>query len=531
MKRYILFALFISLIISVSYVLPVSSASVKWISFPKFAITHLSVSGDQLLVGGITDVYDKIAGGEVHLIDMGYGSWNGDKLSITRWVPPVKDSYPPTLQSEDTDPILSIVKINDTIIVSTIHAYYIWHIGEDMPKDYGSGAGMEALAVYKGNVYGTWLNRVYKVDLSNGHLIQVAKDIPNLVDEYDLDIGIYGLAVYKDYLIAFGTGGIFFLQDDGNGKLKVVKYYLDKNVEGKYDIGDECINQNGYVVWDHYLILPESSFSFVKFVDLENENEFTADVPKSIFRITTDGTYVYGLTQRGMVFAFKPDASRHRLNIMWQYDFKKEATSIVAYQGKILVTFKDGRLAVISSDTQFSDVPTDYWAYDAIRYLASEGIVSGYPDGSFKPEKSVTRAEFAKMLATAMNLPLRCDDTLPEIYKDVHAGDWYCKYITPVVKAGYMKGYGGGRFGPNNKVKKEEILTTIVRIKKWQLITPEEGTFPDVAKNHWAYPYIETSVIHGLVKKLDPHITDGKFHLGVPATRAQTAVFMYRMMH
>ncbi len=209
--------------------------------------------------------------------------------------------------------------------------------------------------------------------------------------------------------------------------------------------------------------------------------------------------------------------------ILWEKKTGKTVNDIAVKMGYIYM-LTENEIDIYNS-APFEDVPPNYWAIKAIKYMVSKNIVSGYPDGTFKPEKIVTRAEYAKMLALSLNLDVSKGR---DIYADVPSSHWAYKYITAVTDAKLMKGYGNGKFGPNDTVKKEEIITTIVRLKHWKLEHPTAGTFPDVPKNYWAFPYIETAVKHGLIKKFDKGLTDGNFHIKVGATRAQTAELLYR---
>ncbi len=212
--------------------------------------------------------------------------------------------------------------------------------------------------------------------------------------------------------------------------------------------------------------------------------------------------------------------------LLWKTKISEEANDIGVYMGYIYLL--SGNLVVVYNSAPFKDVPTNYWAVNAIKYMVSKNIISGYPDGTFKPDKIVTRAEYAKMLALSLNLDVSKGR---DIYTDVPSSHWAYKYITAVTDAKLMKGYGHGKFGPNDTVKKEEIITTIVRLKHWKIVNPETGTFLDVPKKYWAYPYIETAVKNGLIKKVDKGLTDGKFHIKVGATRAQTAELLYRAIN
>lgn len=77
-----------------------------------------------------------------------------------------------------------------------------------------------------------------------------------------------------------------------------------------------------------------------------------------------------------------------------------------------------------AGETSFPDVPAGHWAADAIAYAAAQGWISGYPDGSFQPEQTVTRAETVKILNRALGRPA-AEQAEPEtLFSDVPQTHW-----------------------------------------------------------------------------------------------------------
>src|SRR5450756_2305524 len=70
----------------------------------------------------------------------------------------------------------------------------------------------------------------------------------------------------------------------------------------------------------------------------------------------------------------------------------------------ILLVFVFSTVSISASSSSFTDISSDFWAYPAIQSLVQSGVIKGYPDGSFGPDKSVSRAEFAEMVVVALNL-------------------------------------------------------------------------------------------------------------------------------
>lgn len=116
---------------------------------------------------------------------------------------------------------------------------------------------------------------------------------------------------------------------------------------------------------------------------------------------------------------------------------------------------------------QYSDVADlSKETQDAISKLSALEIIGGYPDGTFKPSATITRAEFAKMACVASGMQDSADilvNTASQ-FSDVKAGEWYTGYINLAVSQGFVKGYPDGTFKPNNTITNAEVITVVLRI-------------------------------------------------------------------
>lgn len=158
-----------------------------------------------------------------------------------------------------------------------------------------------------------------------------------------------------------------------------------------------------------------------------------------------------------------------------------------------------------SRRSSFKDVEDFRWYSKYVGHMESEGLLSGYPDGSFKPGANITRAELASIIARLNNLNDTSDISYPDIKKD----SWVNDPVTKVVNAGIMTGYPDGTFGPNNMVTRAEAATIINRARgrnadKNFIDSNNVSKFTDI-KNHWAYyEIIEATYDHKAL------IQDGK---------------------
>ncbi|MBC1237902.1 S-layer homology domain-containing protein [Nostoc sp. 2RC] len=134
-----------------------------------------------------------------------------------------------------------------------------------------------------------------------------------------------------------------------------------------------------------------------------------------------------------------------------------------------------------SPTTSFSDVQPNYWAQPFIQGLAARNIVTGYPDGTFRPEQPVDRDEFAAIIRKAFNQPPIRQIQSGAVYKDIPANYWATRPIEEAYQQGFMAGYPGGYFRPNQPVSKIEA---IVALSKGLNLTPNISAvpFPTVAQ-------------------------------------------------
>ena len=121
-----------------------------------------------------------------------------------------------------------------------------------------------------------------------------------------------------------------------------------------------------------------------------------------------------------------------------------------------------GAASDFTGGCMFPDVPQSHWASCEIDKLAMNDVVVGYPDGRFKPNKNISRAEFATMLVKGFNLDA-CGMERDNMFTDVPRGNWANAAIAKAVDENLLKGYPNGQFKPNNHVTRAEALTSIAK--------------------------------------------------------------------
>jgi len=109
--------------------------------------------------------------------------------------------------------------------------------------------------------------------------------------------------------------------------------------------------------------------------------------------------------------------------------------------------------------TVFSDIQ-EHWAANFIVQLMNAGIVKGSGNGTFLPNANITRAEHAALLVKAFDItPVRADNT----FSDVPANFWASKVIQQAYRAGFLSGYPDGTFKPNQPILRQDVLVSLIR--------------------------------------------------------------------
>lgn len=137
-------------------------------------------------------------------------------------------------------------------------------------------------------------------------------------------------------------------------------------------------------------------------------------------------------------------------------------------------------------NSSFSDVTEDKWFYSYVTDLSSKGIIEGYPDGTFKPQNGVTRAEFVKLLVVSMGYDLSAVPT----FDDVKENKWYYTYVSAAVKNGVVaKEDYGSDFNPDEEITRKEaakLLATAAGLETGKYKTPFNDTDDDYAISLYA---------------------------------------------
>jgi len=162
-----------------------------------------------------------------------------------------------------------------------------------------------------------------------------------------------------------------------------------------------------------------------------------------------------------------------------------------------------------------------HWAEDYIRELVERGVISGYPDGTFKPDSKITRAEFVAILVKAFGLEGQGD----RVFADT-AGHWAREVIAGAAQRGIASGYDENTFGPDDPVTREQMATMLVKAAG---LEPWRGEIPFADGDRvrdWAREAVATALHHALISGYP----DNTFRPGEHATRAEAATVVVKAL-
>lgn len=164
----------------------------------------------------------------------------------------------------------------------------------------------------------------------------------------------------------------------------------------------------------------------------------------------------------------------------------------------------------------------NHWAADRIKDLVTRGAIKGYPDGTFQPDATITRAEFTTVVVKAFNLT----NSNGKVFTDT-SGHWAKDYIATATATGIVSGYNDNIFGPNDPVTREQMAAMVVKAAN---LTPAaaENQFKDSSSiADWAREAVATAVKHQIIKGYP----DNTFKPGGKATRAEAVAVIVNALN
>ncbi|MFC5405636.1 glycoside hydrolase domain-containing protein [Cohnella soli] len=205
--------------------------------------------------------------------------------------------------------------------------------------------------------------------------------------------------------------------------------------------------------------------------------------------------------------------------------YLKEAVS----DGRITVQLlEEGRVAGLVFVKKFDDLSKVQWAQDAIRELAARQILKGATTTTFAPDRQITRAEFAVILARTLGLADHGSGT----FADVSADAWFAGAVNAAAQAGLINGQSKDRFAPNAAITREEMAVMLQRAVEWQTKQALEPALPhsygdDAQISSWARGATQVLAELGIMVGR----SNNQFAPKVSVTRAEAAQAMYNYLN
>jgi hypothetical protein len=189
-------------------------------------------------------------------------------------------------------------------------------------------------------------------------------------------------------------------------------------------------------------------------------------------------------------------------------------------------------LDILEAILQFVDVPLSHPYYIQIADLDARGIISGFPDGTFKAESRITRQQFTKMVAKTMGYPVSEADVCPfvDVQSNLDVIDplYPDHYVSVCAARGITVGITDSTFAPDDSITRAQLITMVARAAK--LVEPPEGYGPPFGQfDNTHFPFARRAAYAGLL--------DGLLGLGPdydffsPATRGEVCVILFNLLH
>lgn len=206
----------------------------------------------------------------------------------------------------------------------------------------------------------------------------------------------------------------------------------------------------------------------------------------------------------------------------WKFSF------VAAFLATIVTVILSGMMVPATAQAQFRDIQ-GHWAQPCIEALAQRKIINGYPDGSFRPNAPVTRAEFASLVIPAFPAAVNATRPFAPIeFRDVPRSHWAYSTIANASAAEFLAGYPGNIFRPNQNISRAQVLTALVSGLNYAPTQPVTTTLNTTYSDAQSIPaYARTAIAaatergivvnYSNVKQLNPNQS---------ASRAEVAAFL-----
>lgn len=180
-------------------------------------------------------------------------------------------------------------------------------------------------------------------------------------------------------------------------------------------------------------------------------------------------------------------------------------------------------VAVSADSAVFPDVDENHPNKTAIEYLKTNAVIEGYPEGDYRPENTVNRAELLKILIEGSGY--EASEPTINCFPDVPTGLWFSKYVCFAKDRGWVEGYPDGYFRPDLTVNKAEALKMMGEVQGWTFEDVSGSKFQDADYDSWYASYLQYAEVKGIL----PEIEEGNIlDPAAGMTRARIAENIFR---
>ncbi|MDJ0695339.1 MAG: S-layer homology domain-containing protein [Mastigocoleus sp. MO_167.B18] len=180
------------------------------------------------------------------------------------------------------------------------------------------------------------------------------------------------------------------------------------------------------------------------------------------------------------------------------------------------------------AQSNFYDVSSNYWAAEFIQELARRDVIAGFPDGSFRPEQPVTRAQFAAMIRKAFQ---KAPERRAVNFNDVSRNYWAYGAIQEAYTTGFLSGYPGNRFAPNQNIPREQVLVSLANGLDYSPSNNSINTLQYYNDSFNISNYARRPIAAATEKQIVVNYPNVQsLNPKATATRAQVAAFIYQAL-
>lgn len=172
-------------------------------------------------------------------------------------------------------------------------------------------------------------------------------------------------------------------------------------------------------------------------------------------------------------------------------------------------------ITLANSKIKYTDIDLNNSKYESVKYITKEGIVNGFPDGTFKPDNNLSRAEFTKIIVNSFYPDFNEDDQKLDCFPDVDNLEWYAPYVCFAKVNKIISGFDDGTFKPANQISLVEVLKIIYEA------TPDNKKIKQ--DQDWYKPYLKFYA----KKNAIPDTVNNPFKI---LTRYEISEVLYRIL-